>query len=207
MTLDPSTLELLGAPAEGVWAASSVHATLLDFWESHASEAGWVPKSAVDPLALKRVLPSLMLLKKSGLRDWQFTVVGTGVVAGYGEDFSGTLLSDLVHSPCRNVYEEMIGACLSSVGPQVCIGRMRYPRREFLNSIKTVFPVSANATDVTHCLFGLSVESRPKSMSTIYDPVAPLEAFDRLYRIGERDIERGSDTWAVSSVGEIQTKL
>ncbi len=205
MTLDPQTSELLGPPVEGSWTATSVHRTLLDFWNTHALETGLVPKTAVDPIELKSVLPSLMLLKRSGLHDWKFTVVGTGVVGAYGEDFSGTSLSELTYSPCRNVYEGMISESVSSLAPQLCIGRMRYPGREFLDSVKTVFPVSDNGLDVTHCLFGISIENRPRRMVKIYEPVAPLEAFDHLYRIGSRHPSGESDTWTVTFVDHIHS--
>ena len=178
----------------------------MDFWDAHALATGLVPKSAVDPIELKAVLPSLMLLKKTGPRDWKFTVVGTGVVGAYGEDFSGTLLSELTYSPCRHVYDRMIQESVWSFAPQLCIGRMRYPGREFLDSIKTVFPVSDNGSDVTHCLFGISIENRPRRMVKIYEPIAPLEAFDHLYRIGARHPSGESDSWTVSFVDHIHSE-
>lgn len=207
MSPDPPTPRISDPTFDDILAASSVHAALLTFYDNHASETGLVPKTAVDPQELKSVLPSLLLLKKNGCSDWKFTIVGTGVVAGYGEDFSGAILSEFHHLPCRAVYSEMIDSCVASNVPYVCVGKMRYPGREFLDTMKTVIPVSECGYKVNHCLFGLSIENRPESLGRFYDPIKPLEALDRLYQVTVRDQKEEADAWPVEFKKEIHTQL
>ena len=126
------------------WAPSALHALMLDFFEEHARPQGWVAKSSVDPVNFKSALPNVMLLERTQEADWRFSVVGTGVVSAYGRDFSRSLLSELSYLPCQAVYQTMIDACVSASRPHVCVGQMRYPQREFIDTIKTVIPISDN---------------------------------------------------------------
>lgn len=201
-------LEVLGhdgLPTDGLWVATGVHAALLNLYEDHADDHGLIPKSAIDPAILKRVLPYLLLIKKTDQEDWQFTVVGTDIVAGYGTDFSGALLSQLDYSPCRNVYQRMIEECITATVPLLCMGRMRYPEREVLHTQKTIFPISDNGSTISHCLFGLSVDQKPRSVDTFYKPVNPLGAVDSLYAIAERAYSEGVNSRFVTFMREIKS--
>lgn len=185
------------------WAASDLHALILDFFEENALPQGWVPKSSIDPLKFKTALPNVLLVESTDQGDWRFSVVGTGIVNAYGRDFSRSLLSELTYLPCQNVYKTMIEACVSSLGPHVCIGQMRYPQREFIDTIKTIIPISGNEKDVSHCLFVLSIESRPETFTHLYEPTPPHGAHDRLYRVLPRSIPSGDNKWSVSFVRDI----
>ncbi|WP_282604324.1 PAS domain-containing protein [Pelagibius sp. Alg239-R121] len=187
------------------WMASDLHALILSFFEQNVLPQGWVSKSSIDPVRFKSALPNVMLLEKTQKDDWRFSVVGTGIVNAYGRDFSRSLLSDLNYLPCQNVYQTMIDACVSTRRPHVCIGRMRYPQREFIDTIKTIIPISGNETDVSHCLFVLSIERSPDAFVHLYDPTPPNGAYDRLFTILKRQSTAGDSNWPISFVREIQS--
>ncbi len=203
MTTEYQVSSPAGLPSDGLWTATGIHTTLLNFYEDHANSNGLVPKPSVDPIHLKDILPFLILAKKTELDDWQFTVVGTEIVAGYGRDFSGVMLSQLEYSPCQNVYQQMIGECVRAREPLLCVGRMQYPEREMLDTHKTILPVSDNGSSVSHCLFGLSVVRRPRSIDTFYQPTVPLGSVDCLFQISERAYSEGADSRFVSYVRQI----
>lgn len=187
------------------WAASDLHALILNFFEENAQPQGWVAKSSIDPVRFKSALPNVLLLEKTAEDDWRFSVVGTGIVNAYGKDFSRSLLSELAYLPCQNVYRTMIDACVSARRPQVCTGRMRYPHREFIDTIKTIIPISGNEEDVSHCLFVVSIESCPESFTHLYEPTPPDNAYDRLYRVLPRSFPARDGIWTVSFVRDIRS--
>lgn len=205
MTTEFQASSPAGLPTDGLWAATGIHATLLNFYEDHANSSGLIPKPSVDPITLKDVLPYLILSKRTESGDWQFTVVGTEIVAGYGRDFSGVLLSQLEYSPCQNVYRQMIQECTKTREPLLSVGRMHYPERQVLDTQKTILPISDNGSSVSHCLFGLSVVQRPRSIDYFYQPIKPLGSVDCLFQITERAFTEGADSRFVSYIRRIES--
>ena len=187
------------------WAPSALHALMLDFFEENARPRGWVAKSSVDPVNFKAALPNVMLLERTHEGDWRFSVVGTGIVSAYGRDFSRGLLSELSYLPCQTVYRTMIDACVASLRPHVCVGQMRYPKREFIDTVKTIIPISDNDEKVTHCLFVLSIERSPEAFVHLYEPTAPTSVRDRLFKVLGRQSSEGDPIWSVDFLHEIQS--
>lgn len=188
------------------WAASDLHALILEFFELNARPQGWVSKSSIDPVEFKSALPNVLLLEKTQDGDWRFSVVGTGIVSAYGRDFSRSVLSELSYLPCQNVYRTMVDSCVSALRPHVCIGQMRYPQREFIDTIKTIIPISDNDRDVSHCLFVLSIERCPDAFTHLYDPLPPKNTYDRLYEVLGRQNPTANPNWPVSFVREIESR-
>lgn len=86
---------------------------LHDYWRSARGDRRFPRRADIDPADIVRLLPNLMLteIERDPLRVW-YRVVGTGVVARTGLDFTRRYLDDTPfaddNSAWRRLYEEML---------------------------------------------------------------------------------------------------
>lgn len=177
------------------WAPSADQSLLLDYFLENRNSEGLLPKGAVSPFELKSLLPSLLLLERVSGEGWRFTLVGTAVASGYGYDFTGDMLADISYSPCKGVYTKMIETAAGLRRPAVCFGTLHYPRRNFLKTVKSIYPVTNDGETVTHCLLLLSMVQKTQEVELLYSPHAPTRGEDRLFLI---DDSGKNGTWPIT---------
>lgn len=182
------------------WLPSADQAFLLDYFLENRTSLGLLPKEGVTPFALKSLLPSLLLLERDPLNGWRFTLVGTAVASGYGYDFTGDLLSEISYSPCKGVYTKMIDTASRMRRPAVCFGTLHYPRRNFLKTVKSIYPVTNDGETVTHCLLLLSIVQKTHEVELLYSPHAPTRGEDRLYLIDGNGVD---GAWPIRGYADI----
>lgn len=184
------------------WAAPSEHEFILSFWKENHDSNGLIPKTKINPFDLKPVLPCMLLMELDEEDQWRFSLVGTGIVNEYGADFTGTKLADFDFPSCRNVYQSLVEACEKESGPYTCIGTLRYPDRDFLDSTKTVVPVTKKEGRLTHCVIVLTIDDRSMGIEHPYRPYYPLGAHDALLKVSEESSGEKSK-WSVTYVRDI----
>ena len=174
---------------------------MLGFFEENRGSSGFLPKTMVDPFHLKAILPFLLLLERTAEDDWRFTVVGTAVAQMYDKDFTGSLLSSLPYPACQKVYERMVHTIADQRRPTACFGMLRYPSRDFLHTVKSGYPISANGESITHCLLLLSVVDKTDSLQNIYSPHGPTMGHDKLFVLDPN--QDNQPNWDFRSAEEI----
>jgi len=184
------------------WVAPSQHEFILSYWHKNQDENRWIPKRKINPFALKPILPYLLLMELDQEDQWRFSLVGTGIVNEYGADFTGMRLSEFEFPSCRNVYQSLIDACQQESGPYTCIGTLKYPNRDFLDSTKTVVPVTKDNRKLTHCVIVLTIDGRSMGVEHPYSPHRPLGSHDALLKVSI-GVEDESDRWSVTYMRDI----
>ena len=147
---------------------------LLDFWHDKASPEGWVDKSHVCLQALSKISPNLILLKSVGNDAWEFTLVGTGIVEEYCQDFTGCLIDDIPFDQCKTLYQETMNHSRSAVVPHIIQGDFCYDKNGFLQANEVSIPVSDNGEGVTHVLIVCDIK-RGQEIRSLYTPDKPNE--------------------------------
>lgn len=184
------------------WVAPSQHDFILTFWRENQDANGLIPKTKINPFALKPILPYMLLMELDQENHWRFSLVGTGIVNEYGADFTGTRLADFEFPSCRNVYQSLVGACQQESVPYTCIGTLKYPNRDFLDSTKTVVPVTKDNNKLTHCVIVLTIDDRSMGVEHPYSPYRPLGAHDTLLKVS-KEVANKNANWSVTYLEDI----
>lgn len=147
---------------------------LIDFWVQNAGPEGWVDKSHVNLHRLAQISPNLIMLKSVDQNTWVFTLMGTGIVEEYRQDFTGQTIDEIPYEQCKTLYKAATTDPVTKVVPHIIQGDFCYDENGFLQANEVVIPLSENGTTVTHVLIVCEIE-RGNSDRALYTPDRPID--------------------------------
>jgi len=125
---------------------------LNDYWRSKCNDVVPPPRSAIEPMEMRSLLPYLLLAE---LTDDPFRIayrlVGTAVVRLHGEDFTGRS-HDAVASLADSGIEESYRQVLSSKAPVFGRTALYAGDQSWISFDYALFPLSDNGKTVNKCL-------------------------------------------------------
>jgi hypothetical protein len=110
------------------------HQALLDWWQARRGDRPAPPRSALDPVELRRHMGALVLIEcLPGLVDFRYRLIGTNITAAYGRDSTGRTVADLYAEDATyrdfllTTYRTVASRCLTARG----FGDLRTVGREY----------------------------------------------------------------------------
>ena len=119
----------------------NMHQSFYDFWQENRSNDGYVDDSKIELSAFKSIASNIVKIKKTP-KGPKYTIIGTNIVDEYKQDFTGLLVSEHPHEPCRETYFSLIEKMEKKPSLVNCYGYFCYPSKNYLRTMETAFPIS-----------------------------------------------------------------
>lgn len=120
---------------------------MYDWWMSHRGSAGVPDRSALDPIALRHLLPNLIISEREGEPfRIRYRLVGTKVAAVTGLDFTGHYLDELIAGGSKTPWLDFYAAIIESRAP--LLGSVTEPTTsgDTFTYEFGIFPMTAGST-------------------------------------------------------------
>ena len=133
---------------------------LYAYWDRSRGEARALSRAALDPITMPReALPYLILLEiVPETLDFQYRLVGTGVVEMLGRDFTGQRVSTY---QARHETEDLISGyrhVVKHVEPRQYFGDLRNTGREYVRYECLALPVASRDDRINQVLAGVAFD-------------------------------------------------
>lgn len=134
---------------------------LYDYWLVRRAGRPAPLRQDIDPVAIPKLLPDLVIAERAGPEDLRYRLVGTRVVRAHGLDYTGWLLSDLARrgdalALARQLYAPVLGKAL----PVYSEGPFRWPGGEFRWIRRLHLPLSKTGERIDMALVGQVFDPR-----------------------------------------------
>ncbi len=120
---------------------------LLAYWESKRQGRAMPARADIDPLDFHELLPNIILLDVEGER-FRVRVVGTGVVARFGDDYTGRYLDELDFGDQRDAILAHYGECRRTAAPHVSRTLFTSVRGVSTRMERLILPLSVDGATV-----------------------------------------------------------
>lgn len=127
---------------------------LYDYWLGQRAGRRAPLRRDIDPIAMPKLLPDLIIAEQAGADDLRYRLVGTRIVRAHGLDYTGWPLSELAtqrdaHALARQLYAPVLEQAL----PVHSEGPFRWTRRLHL-------PMSTTGERIDQALVGQVFDAR-----------------------------------------------
>lgn len=135
-----------------------------------------MPRGALDPLAMPRLLKNLILSDVGdGGRDIRYRLVGTEIVAAHGTDYTGWTVERLTSGSTLEFTRRLYGIVVADAVPVYSEGRFRWVEKDFHWTKRLHLPLSrAGDGEVDMVLVGQFYEAGQGS-EELLRPAKPAE--------------------------------
>lgn len=114
-----------------------------------------MPRAALDPIAIPRLLPSLILSDVGdGGRFIRYRLVGTGIVEAHGLDYTGMTIEELTSGATLAFTRRLYGLVVTQAVPVYSEGRFQWVGREYRWTKRLHLPLTRDGTAVDMVLSG-----------------------------------------------------
>lgn len=151
-----------------------MHQFFYEFWSSNKMPNGSVLEANAHPAQLKSVLPNIVKIKNT-TDGPRFSVVGTGIVDEYRQDFTGILVTEHPYEICREIYLSLIQRMNSAPGLKSTYGQFCYRERELLKTMEMAFPLTDEDGIISSYLVFVTVDHSDYARQ-LYFPTMPNKA-------------------------------
>lgn len=122
-----------------------------------------MPRAALDPIAIPRLLPSLILSDVGdGGRFIRYRLVGTDIVEAHGFDYTGMTIEELTSGETLAFTRRLYGLVVTQAAPVYSEGRFRWEGREYRWTRRLHLPLTRNGTAVDMVLSGQVFELKER---------------------------------------------
>lgn len=134
---------------------------LYDYWLGQRAGRRAPLRRDIDPIAMPKFLPDLIIAERAGANDLRYRLVGTRIVRAHGLDYTGWLLSELAtqrdaHALARQLYAPVLEQAL----PVYSEGPFRWPGDEFRWTRRLHLPMSTTGERIDQALVGQMFDAR-----------------------------------------------
>lgn len=154
--------------------------SLYDYWLARRGERIAMPRAALDPIEIPRLLPHLILsdVGDEG-RAIRYRLVGTDIVTAHGSDYTGKTLEELTTGSTVAFTQNLYGIIVREAVPVYSEGNFRWAGKEHRWTKRLHLPLTRDGTMVDMVLAGQVFEQRGPGDAEILQPATPAEiAFD-----------------------------
>ena len=150
---------------------------LYEYWLSQRAGRAAPLRRDIDPVAMPRLLPDLIIAERAGADDLRYRLVGTRIVQAHGLDYTGWLLSDLARGRdalalARQLYAPVLGQGL----PVYSEGPFRWPGGEYRWTRRLHLPMSSTGERIDMALVGQVFDARSHTATDpLIRPASPEE--------------------------------
>lgn len=149
---------------------------LYDFWLLHRGDAIAMPRAALDPIAIPRLLPSLILSDVSdGGHFIRYRLVGTDIVEAHGLDYTGMTIEELTSGATLAFTRRLYGLVVTGAVPVYSEGRFQWVGREYRWTRRLHLPLTRGGTAVDMVLSGQVFELKERVGGERLLPATPEE--------------------------------
>jgi hypothetical protein len=129
---------------------------LVDYWNRLRGERAMPSRAEIDPSAIKRVLPYLMMLDVSyDPLGFRYRLVGTGIVRFNGRDFTGKAVDEANYGPAYVALHRYFAAVVETRGPIGARGRTVWiDGGEWRDAESVALPLSSDGSVIDIVLSG-----------------------------------------------------
>ena len=154
--------------------------TLYDYWLARRGECIAMPRTALEPLDIPRLLPHLILsdVGDEG-RTIRYRLVGTDIVTAHGSDYTGKTIEELTTGSTVAFTQNLYGVIVREAMPVYSEGSFRWAGKEHRWTKRLHLPLTRSGAVVDMVLAGQVFEERAPGGEEILQPATPAEiAFD-----------------------------
>lgn len=117
--------------------------TLYDYWLGRSSDGAVMARADLDPTAMPSLLRHLVLADVGdGGRSISYRLVGTGIVAAHGFDFTGWSVERLTSGATLAFTQRLYGTVVTRAVPVYSEGRFRWVDKEYHWTKRLHLPLS-----------------------------------------------------------------
>jgi hypothetical protein len=122
-----------------------------DYWLARRGERGFMPRDALDPTAVPRLLKHLILSDVGPVDSGpaiRYRVVGTEIVTAHGSDYTGKTIEELTSGSTLEYTRRIYGTVVARVVPVYSEGHFRWAQKEHRWTKRLHVPLSRGGADV-----------------------------------------------------------
>jgi hypothetical protein len=138
--------------------ASSPLKVAYEYWISKCDGDQLPLRSAIDPIAMGRILANIMLVECLGDGDYLYRVVGTRIVETVGTDVTNKRLSECAHIAQINRVREAYGEVIERRQARFEVQRGLWLRREWIIQQRLLMPLRREDDEIEYILGCISTE-------------------------------------------------
>ena len=172
---------------------------LYDFWLNRRGDKIAMPRSELDPVAIPKLLPNLILsdVGDEG-RSIRYRLVGTNIVQAHGSDYTGLTIEQLTSGSTLEFTRRLYGAVIGVGLPVYSEGSFRWNGKEFRWTKRLHLPLTRDGSAIDMVLAGQFFEPENSGgTELILAASADQVAADRQTSVYPPELERpatpGSD--------------
>lgn len=150
---------------------------LYDYWLGQRAGRPAPLRRDIDPVAMPKLLPDLIIAERTGPEDLRYRLVGTRIVRAHGLDYTGWLLSDLARKHdalalARQLYTPVLDRGL----PVYSEGPFAWPGGEFRWTRRLHLPMSRTGERIDMAVVGQVFDARSQTRADpMIRPATPEE--------------------------------
>lgn len=154
--------------------------TLYDYWLAGRGEQIAMPRAALDPIEIPRLLPNLILSDVGDAgRFIRYRLVGTDIVTAHGSDYTGKTIEELTTGSTVAFTQNLYGIVVTQAVPVYSEGSFRWAGKEYRWTKRLHLPLTRDGTTVDMVLAGQVFEERAPGGVEVFQPATAAEvAFD-----------------------------
>jgi hypothetical protein len=149
--------------------AHIAHPALRQLYRSWLTQRGVRPvplRRDIDPVAIPRLLPHLIIAERAEGDDLRYRLVGTRIVDAHGVDYTGWRLSRLAKGEALKLAHELYGPVMERGLPVYSEGPFQWPGGEYRWTRRLHLPMSLEGSRIDMALVGQVFDSKPPSPET-----------------------------------------
>ena len=133
---------------------------LYDYWLTQRGDRPVPLRRDIDPIAIPRLLPHLIIAERAEDGDLRYRLVGTRIVEAHGVDYTGWRLSHLAKGEALELAHQLYGPVMAEGLPVYSEGPFRWPGGEYRWTRRLHLPMSLDGDGVDMALVGQVFDTR-----------------------------------------------
>lgn len=138
---------------------------LYDYWLNRRDGRPVPLRQSIDPVAIPKLLPHLILVERAEGGDLRYRLVGTRIVDAHGVDYTGWLLSRLARGEALTLAHQLYAPVMGEGVPVYSEGPFQWPGGEYRWTRRLHLPLSLDGAGVDMALVGQVFDPRPPELA------------------------------------------